>query len=197
MHVLLLSPEPDSIASAISTTGDRVTPFNDDWRDLDYRQFNFVVSYGYRRIIKEPWISHFDGRMINLHISLLPWNRGAAPNFFSWLHRTPKGATIHEIDAGIDTGNILVRRQVHMQESDHTLRTSYDVLKNTAVQLFADEWRNIRFGNFTRLRQFGGSGDSNTLADFEKLWPKFPLKYETPVADVAALGRELMLPVYF
>ncbi|MCL0081308.1 hypothetical protein M1N64_03665 [Peptococcaceae bacterium] len=47
----------------------------------------------------------FQGRAINLHISFLPWNRGADPNFWSFIENAPVGVSIHYLDEGIDTGD--------------------------------------------------------------------------------------------
>ena len=38
-----------------------------------------------------------------MHISYLPFNRGAHPNYWSFKDNSPKGVTIHFIDNGIDT----------------------------------------------------------------------------------------------
>lgn len=46
---------------------------------------------------------------MNLHISYLPWNKGADPNFWSCIDGTPAGVTLHHIDAGVDTGDIIAQ----------------------------------------------------------------------------------------
>ena len=74
-------------------------------------QFDWVVSYGYSHIIKQDMIDKAKNPIINLHISYLPFNKGADPNFWSWLENTLKGVTIHQIDKGIDTGDILIQKE--------------------------------------------------------------------------------------
>eukprot|EP00392_Amoebophrya_sp_AT5.2_P019205 g19951.t1 len=73
-----------------------------DWAESNQHAFDYCVSYGYRHIIRTPVIEGmFDRkRIINLHISYLPYNRGADPNLWSILERTPPGVTIHHIDEG-------------------------------------------------------------------------------------------------
>ena len=56
---------------------------------------DFVVSYGYRYIIDESVVEFFDNKIINLHISYLPWNKGASPNLWSVVDETKKGVSIH------------------------------------------------------------------------------------------------------
>jgi len=93
--------------------------------------------------------------VINLHISLLPWNKGADPNLWSFLEDTPKGVTIHYVDRGVDTGDILAQQQVDYLPED-TLRTSYDRLSKAIEDLFKRVWPDIRAGGLKSLPQPGG-----------------------------------------
>ena len=71
-----------------------------------------MVSYGYRKIVLADVIDKMAGEIINLHISYLPWNRGANPNFWSFIDDTPKGVTIHEMSADLDKGRILCQKEL-------------------------------------------------------------------------------------
>ena len=62
------------------------------------QNFCFGVSYRYRKIIRQDIIDYFEGKLINMHIAFLPWNKGADPNLWSYIDNTPKGVTIHRID---------------------------------------------------------------------------------------------------
>src|SRR5207249_2636197 len=56
---------------------------------------------------------------INLHASLLPKYRGAAPIAWSIIQgERITGVTTMKIDAGLDTGDILLQREVEISESD-------------------------------------------------------------------------------
>ena len=96
-------------------------------------------------ILRKEIVDYFSGRAINLHASLLPWNRGADPNLWSFLENTPKGVTIHEIGYGIDTGKILAQREMSFSSS-HTLRTSYEELHNEIVNIFIETWPALAMG---------------------------------------------------
>ena len=72
-------------------------------------KFEFIISYGYRHIISINIIRFMGNKIINLHVSFLPYNRGADPNFWSFIEKSPKGVSIHLIDKGIDTGNYTKR----------------------------------------------------------------------------------------
>src|SRR5207247_1228061 len=53
-------------------------------------------------------VRRFPGGILNLHPSLLPKYRGPSPTFWEFWHREPEGGvTIHFIDEGEDTGDIV------------------------------------------------------------------------------------------
>ena len=119
---------------------------------------DLIVSYNYRYIISKEIINCVNGNAVNLHISLLPYNKGADPNIWSFLEDTPKGVTIHYIDAGIDTGDIILQKQVYIDEDKETLKSSYEILHEEIKELFKKEWRRIKYGAITPLPQpQGGS----------------------------------------
>jgi len=147
----------------------------------------FLISYGYRHIISEDVLNLFPKRAINLHISYLPWNRGADPNLWSFLEDTPKGVTIHFLDKGLDTGDILVQKKI-----DHapnvTLRSSYERLKSVMEELFMSAWPEIRLGRQLSFPQpsGGSSHRSRDRAAYEALLTQ---GWDTPVTDI--IGRAL------
>jgi methionyl-tRNA formyltransferase len=120
-----------------------------------------VVSHGYRRILRADQIE--DGRLINLHISLLPYNRGADPTLWSVLEGTPAGVTIHYIDPGVDTGDVIAQREVRFDDED-TLKTAYDRLQSELLDLFKQTWPAIAGGTNERRAQ-RGAGTSHRVKD--------------------------------
>ena len=134
------------------------------------------ISYGHNRILKGA-----DLRIptINLHISLLPWNRGADPNFWSWVEGSPKGVTIHWIDEGIDTGDIIAQREVRFGP-DETLATSYAALRSEIEGLFREVWLSIRNGYAPRAKQPPG-GSYHRVKDKEPLAHLLTHGWDTPV----------------
>ena len=92
---------------------------------------------------------------MNLHISLLPWNRGAFPNVWSFLEDTPKGVTIHYMDEGIDTGDIIVQKELNMDKERGTLSTSYESLHSEMQILFKRHWNKFKRGELTPKPQAG------------------------------------------
>jgi methionyl-tRNA formyltransferase len=135
---------------------------------IDRVQPDFTISYNYRFLIKQRHIDQLNNRVVNLHTSLLPWNRGASPNVWSFLKETPKGVTIHEVDAGLDTGRILLQREIQFDDSRETLASSYQALHSAIQDLFKENWSEIATDSSPFLPQ-SGSGSSQTLAEFEAI----------------------------
>ena len=88
-----------------------------------------VVAYGH---ILPQWMIDLPRLgCINLHASLLPKYRGAAPIQWSLIRGEPvTGVTTMRIDAGLDTGDILLKREVEIQDDDtsETLSARLSVL---------------------------------------------------------------------
>lgn len=145
MKILLLGPQRPELISYLNLCGETVyqTEEKISFTSEILNEVEFLVSYGYRHIIKSNIVNRFTQSMINIHISFLPWNRGADPNLWSFLEDTPKGVTIHYLDEGIDTGDILVQQQVYFSQNE-TLRTSYEKLSQAALNLFKQHWLEIR-----------------------------------------------------
>lgn len=129
---------------------------------------DLIISYNYRYLIKKDFVNFFKGRIINLHISLLPWNKGAFPNVWSFLENTPKGVTIHFIDEGLDTGPILFQKEINIIENKETLKSSYELLHNEIQKLFVDNWIDIKNFNFTPMEQ-SGYGSYHSVEDFKNI----------------------------
>jgi len=154
MKFLLLSEKPDKdILKFLSQRGsvnfikekiDENTLINYDW----------IISFGYRHILSKQIVSVMKNKIINLHISYLPYNRGADPNYWSFKENTPKGVSIHFIDEGIDTGSILVQRLCTFSEED-TLKSSYNKLIKYIKELFYENFDKITEGLIIPKPQLG------------------------------------------
>ncbi|MGI9086408.1 MAG: phosphoribosylglycinamide formyltransferase [Chthoniobacterales bacterium] len=78
-----------------------------------------VVLAGFMRVLKAPMLSAFPHRMINIHPSLLPkfpgreaWKQALAAG------ETVTGCTVHYVDAGVDSGEIIAQREVPILPND-------------------------------------------------------------------------------
>ncbi len=115
--------------------------------------FDLVISYNYRHIIKKSTIERSKAPIINLHISYLPWNKGAHPNFWSFFDCTPSGVSIHLIDAGVDTGPVIYQRYVNFQKNQITFSQTYQQLIYEIESLFKENLTEIISLNFKAFPQ--------------------------------------------
>lgn len=108
----------------------------------EYAQYDLMVSFGYKHLIKKQFIDGYQGDILNLHVAYLPWNRGSHPNFWAFFDNTPHGVTIHLIDEGIDTGPILYQRYVNF-DSEKTFNETHNRLIAEIEQLFINNLNEI------------------------------------------------------
>ena len=166
MQILYLGPECTKLINYLQQQGNDVahTDKKIDLYSNILQGREFIVSFGYRHIITGDIISKFSRKIINLHISLLPWNRGADPNLWSFLENTPKGVTIHYLDEGIDTGDIIAQKEF-LFARDETLRSTYNKLSQAIQDLFVLIWPDFIRGAITPKPQPEGTGSFHYAKD--------------------------------
>ncbi|HEV2841831.1 MAG TPA: phosphoribosylglycinamide formyltransferase [Chthoniobacterales bacterium] len=86
---------------------------------LEAAGVDLVVLAGFMRVLKEPMLGAFPRRIINVHPSLLP----KFPGMEAWKQalaagETVTGCTVHYVDAGIDSGEIIAQRKVPVLPND-------------------------------------------------------------------------------
>ena len=143
---------------------------------------SFIISFNYRHIIPEEVLQLLPGRVINLHTSYLPYNRGSSPNFFSFLDDTPKGVTIHLMDKGLDTGDILCQKEMFFDEGRETFASTYDKLLAEIMQLFRENWRAIKAGEVTAVPQ-SGEGTYHRMKELQEIREKYPFGWDDVIAE--------------
>jgi methionyl-tRNA formyltransferase len=190
MNVLFLGPPESPVFQFLKSAEGDVAQATEPLEDalFDLMPTDFLVSFGYRHVIEARVLERFPRRAVNLHISYLPWNRGADPNLWSFVDNTPKGVSIHYLDAGIDTGDVIAQKAVEFAAGE-TLRTSYARLQQEIAQLFAERWRQIREGNCEATKQVG-MGSFHRAADREKIAHLLSDGWDTPVAHIEQAGAE-------
>lgn len=191
MKILFLGEPSSEIFQFLTRVGEEVLGMDQILLpgDVVGAGFDFLVSHGYRHILKSDVLECFPvGRAVNLHISLLPWNRGADPNFWSWLEQTPKGVSVHCISEGIDTGSLLTQRHVTFGYGQ-TLASSYQKLQAELVGLFCENWDAIRTDAVEPQPQ-EGEGSYHKRNDLKAYRHLLVDGWDTPVGDIEAAGQD-------
>lgn len=128
-------------------------------------QADAVVVVAYGRILPQPFLSAPLRGCINVHFSLLPQYRGAAPvNWAIVRGERETGVTTMQMDEGLDTGAILLQRESEIEEME------------TAPELMM------------RLSNLGAEALSETLARLDEISPREQLEEKATFAPV--LHRE-------
>ena len=86
---------------------------------LQAADVELVALAGFMRVLKAPMLNAFPRRIINIHPSLLP----KFPGLSAWKQalaagETVTGCTVHYVDAGVDSGEVLGQREVPILPND-------------------------------------------------------------------------------
>lgn len=112
---------------------------------------------------------------LNLHPSLLPAHRGPAPVFWTlWNGETQTGATIHVMDAGLDSGPIVMQHAIDLPEGI-SQRAAEDLLATLSADLLIEAVQGgAAFSSARREQAEGGSYEPWPSADSYQIsqhWP--------------------------
>lgn len=151
---------------------------------------SFIISFNYRHLIGSEVLQLMQGRIINLHTSFLPYNRGSSPNFFSFLEDTPKGVTIHQMSEGLDRGDILCQRMLEFDESMESFASSYERLLLAMKELFQENWKDIREGRLTPYPQ-QGEGTGHRMKEVEDIRRLLPFDWNMNIREFKEKYRSL------
>ena len=96
---------------------------------------DLFIAVGYNRILKAELLSIPRSGAVNFHASLLPAYRGKHPLYWALKKGEPlAGLSVHLMDAGLDTGNILYQIKVAVRKDD-TVAGLYSRIMKESVQL--------------------------------------------------------------
>ncbi len=141
-----------------------------------------LVVLGGTRILRGPILRTARGGVVNSHPGLLPECRGSASPAWSVVHDIPVGATTHLCDSGIDTGDLLLRREFSVRRGMDYADLCYGtlVLAGTLMREALDAFAR---GEWPALRHPQG----------ESPWPTFK---NAPPDVLATVHRKLANQTY-
>lgn len=99
-------------------------------------EVDLVVLAGFMRILKGEFLRAFEGRVVNIHPSLLP----SFPGLAAWKQALDygvkvTGCTVHFVDQGVDTGAIIGQRAVPVLDGD-TAETLHARIQGAERELY-------------------------------------------------------------
>ncbi len=115
-----------------------------------------VVAYG--RILPQTFLNAFPLGAINVHFSLLPKYRGAAPvNWAIANGETVTGVTTMKMDVGLDTGDILLQKEVAIGKEE----TAPELMKR-----LSSEGAELLIGTLDRIGMIESRKQNDSLASY-------------------------------
>ena len=105
--------------------------------------------------------------VLNLHPAYLPYNRGWHTPSWAILEETPIGATLHFMDEGIDSGDIIHRKLLEVTPKD-TAHSLYKRLKDLEFEVFKEAWPILIQKSFQRIPQDPTKGTVHKREDLFK-----------------------------
>jgi len=137
-----------------------VNNHNDDFcKELLIEYQPNVLVLGGTRIIRSQILAIPTQATVNAHPGLLPVLRGSSSVGWALYKDLPQGATAHFIDPGIDTGDIIIKRElpVYRQDTYESLNYRIGILSGT---LMTEALQMIESGNTPRLPQKREDGET-------------------------------------
>ena len=97
---------------------------------IDGRGVDLVALAGFMRLLSKDFVRHYDGKLVNIHPSLLPKFPGLhAQRQALEAGATESGCTVHFVDEGCDTGPIIAQRRVPVLPEDDEESLSERILR--------------------------------------------------------------------
>lgn len=106
-----------------------------------------IILSGYMRILSSDFVKKWEGRLLNIHPSLLPDFPGAHAHRDALKSGAVKsGCTVHFVDSGVDSGLIIAQREtiITPNDTESSLQDKIKKLEHTLYPLIIDAFSNGR-----------------------------------------------------
>jgi len=126
----------DIPAFVVAFKGNKVAHEKEILGIISNLNIHWIFLAGYMRILSADFINQFKltndrSRIINIHPSLLPAFKGKDAYRRAFDSKVSKsGVTIHMVDSGVDSGEVILQKEFYRLNSD-----SFDDFKNRGMQL--------------------------------------------------------------
>ena len=120
--------------------------------NVQHHQPDLVVLAGFMKVLPANFVAALKGKLINIHPSLLPEFKGAhAVRDALRAGATKTGVTIHYVDEGVDTGEIIVQSEVAIEPND-TEAGLHERIKMVEHELLASTIEQIAYKQLPVLK---------------------------------------------
>ena len=128
---------------------------------------DLVLLLWFPTIVKKESIKSVKIGFINLHPSMIPWNRGMHPYYWSLVDGTAAGTTIHFINENIDEGEILFQNEIRYNWTD-TGGSVYQANLINTINLFKSNFERIITSDYTTKVVDNSKGNFHLKKELDK-----------------------------
>ena len=97
---------------------------------LKKEKINFICLCGFMQILSMNFIKKFDGKIINIHPSLLPRYKGLNTHHRVIINKDKfSGCTVHYVTEKLDSGKIIMQKKIKVTTKDNSTSLAEKVLK--------------------------------------------------------------------
>ena len=133
-------------------------------RTLEALGLDLVLGVHFPYLVPEEVLRAPRLGVLNLHPAYLPFNRGWHTPSWAILEGTPVGATLHFMDVGIDSGDVVHQKELEVSPAD-TANSLYARLKRLELEVFREAWPEVAAGNHRRTPQDPDAGTGHRRGD--------------------------------
>lgn len=112
-------------------------------KQIKQKEIDYFILAWWPYIVKENILNLPKCGTLNFHPSYLPYNRGKHPTFWNIIEEAPYGVSIHFVDTGIDSGDVVFQKKIAKTWED-TGKTLYDRAQKEMVKLFKQNYKNLK-----------------------------------------------------
>ena len=97
---------------------------------LKKEKIRFICLAGFMKILSEGFIKKFDGKIINIHPSLLPKYKGLDTHSRAIKNKDKfAGCTVHHVTAKLDSGKIILQKKTRIMVNDNSTSLAKKIMK--------------------------------------------------------------------
>ena len=101
---------------------------------LDKERIKLICLAGFMKILSKNFIKKFDGKIVNIHPSLLPKYKGLNTHERAIKNKDKfAGCTVHYVTEKLDSGKIIMQKKVKIKNKDNVISLKKKVLKQEHI----------------------------------------------------------------
>jgi methionyl-tRNA formyltransferase len=196
---LVVTTADNQIAAAARRAQARSVVFQSSAQIADFAKseglsFDLGLLAWWPKIIRAPLLTLPRRGFINTHPSLLPYGRGKHYNFWSIVDRVPFGVSLHTVDEGIDSGEIVAQTEL-VYDWEDTGGSLYRKAAEAMLALVQQTYPSLRNLDFKTQPQDLAAGTFHWASELEAA-SSIDLNKTYPARDLLDLLRARTFPGY-